>query len=383
VLPEFEERMASAAGAPPEPVGGGADLLAAAGGYWARRGLVTDTACLAAAPGGEPLLLALLHAAGGDVLLPRPCAAWYIPQVNLLGRPAYNAPVPAECGGVPDPFALLETVRRVREEGGDPRVLLVSVADDPSGTVPPPELMHEVCEAALSEGLLIISDETYRDTLHDSESSVLLSPAEMHPRDVVVIADLGAAFVPPGWPAAVARFPDTPHGGELRAATLDALAGLRAVPAGPVAAAMTYALTEPGPVRARAAAAARLYGVLAAAVHRIVTEAGALCRPPRAGAHVYADLGPLHLALADRGITDSVELEDYLTRRLGEPVPGGHRFGDGPDALRVRLSAETPAGATGEQRLWALASPHPQQLPHVRRALRLLGEVIAELSADG
>ncbi|MGP3928325.1 aminotransferase class I/II-fold pyridoxal phosphate-dependent enzyme [Streptomyces sp. 8N616] len=380
VLPELAERLAGAAhGAGPEPVGGGRDVLEAACGYWSRRGLPTDTSHAAAAPGGEPLLLALLAATGGDVLVPRPCAAWYAPQARLLGRYAYHVPTPAECGGVPDPFALLETVRRVRREGGDPRALLLSVADDPSGTVAPPELMHEVCEAALDESLLIISDETFRDTVHDAGGTVLFSPAEMYSRDVVVIVDLGEALVPPGWPAAIARFPGTRRGGELHAATLDALAGLRAVCAGPVAAAVAHALGEPGPVTARLAAANRLHAVLAGALHRTATAAGVLVRPPQAGSHLYADLDPLRPALTDRGITDSVELEDHLTRRIGAPVPGGHRFGDGPDTLRVRLSTGPLLGGSDEQRLQALTAPDPLELPHVDEALRLFASACAEL----
>ncbi|MGP4004496.1 aminotransferase class I/II-fold pyridoxal phosphate-dependent enzyme [Streptomyces sp. 8N706] len=380
VLPELAERLfRSATGAGPEPVGGSRDVLEAACGYWSRRGLWTDTHHVAAGPGAQPLLLALLAATGGDVLLTRPCAAWYAPQAILTGRPAYHAPAPAECGGVPDPFALLETVGRVRREGGDPRVLLLSVADDPCGTVPPPELMHEACEAAAGEGLLIVSDETYRDTLHDPDGTVLFSPAEMQPENVVVLTDLGAALVPPGWPAAVVRFPDTWRGGELHAETLDAMAGLRAVLAGPVAAAVALALTEPPPVAARTAAAARLHGTLARAVHSIVTEAGALCRPPQAGSHLYADLDPLRPALAARGITDSVELEDHLTGRLGEPVPGGHRFGDGPDSLRVRLSTGPLLGGSDQQRLRTLTAPEPLELPHVAEALQLIRSAFEEL----
>ncbi|MEU6082819.1 aminotransferase class I/II-fold pyridoxal phosphate-dependent enzyme [Streptomyces sp. NPDC047108] len=381
VLPELAALLAGAASVEgPEPVGGGPALREAACGYWARRGLPTDAVHVAAAPGAESLLLALLAATGGDILLSRPCAAWYVPQTRILDRHAYHAPVPAECGGVPDPFALLETVRRVRREGGDLRVLLLSVADDPTGTIAPPELMHEVCEAAVEEDLLIVSDETYRDTVHDRGGAVLLSPAEMLPDDVVVLSDLGAALVPPAWPSGIARFPHTPRGAELHAATLDALSGLRAVLAGPVAAAVTHALAEPEPVTARRAAAVRLQAVLAPALHRTVTAGGVLARPPRAGTHLYADLDPLRPALTERGITDSVELEDHLTRRVGAPVPGGHRFGDGPDGLRVRFSTAPLLGRTDDERLRTLTAPDPLELPHVEEALRLFGSALAELN---
>ncbi|MFI0732210.1 aminotransferase class I/II-fold pyridoxal phosphate-dependent enzyme [Streptomyces sp. NPDC021225] len=384
VLPELAARFAGAAGrTAPEPVGGGPALRAAACGYWERRGLWTDPGHVAAAPGGQPLLLALLAAVGGDVLLTRPSAAWYAPLARLVGRPAYHAPVPAECGGVPDAFALLETVRRVRAEEGEPRVLLLSVADDPTGTTAPPELLHEVCEAAVAEGLLIVSDETWRDTVHHPHGTVLLSPAEMCPEDVVVVTDLAGAFTPPGWPAAVARFPATERGVELRVRVLSTLDAVRGVPLPPVAAAAAHALDEPEPVRERTAAAARAHGAVAAAAYRALTAVGALCRPPQAGRQLYADLDELRGDLAARGITDSVELERELTRRLGRPVPGGHRFGDAPHALRVRLSTLPLLGTGDQARLAALAAADPLRVPHVAAALSAFETAFRELAQAG
>ncbi|WP_030548983.1 hypothetical protein [Streptomyces albus] len=483
VLPELAERLSAAAGrGAPEPVGGGPGLLDAACGYWSRRGLDTGPERLLAAAGPQPLLLALLAAAGGDVFTARPCAPWHSAQPLLLGRPAYPVPVPAECGGVPDPFALLETVRRVRDEGGEPRVLVLSPADDPTGTTAPPELLHEVCEAAAGEGLLIISDETDRDALHPSPVSVpegeadadagtvdgagagamdgavdvaaadsagapggrgpatgggrarggapaspagesptgtsgprmpesgtsrpgtpaagapgpgtpaaagvrtgrgrpvFLSPAEMLPEHVVVLTGLGGTLLPPGWPAAIARFPAGRAGARLRAATCGVLAGIRAEPPSPLAAAVAHALTEPPAVTERLRAAARLHGILAAALYRTVVRHGALCRPPRAGDRVYADLSPFGDALAARGIGDSVELEDHLTRRLGFPVAGAHRFGDAPDALRVRLTTGPLLPPDEAGRLRALTAPDPLDSPHADRSLTLVTRALDEWS---
>lgn len=214
VLPELAAAAAAADPAVPEPPGGTPSLLDAACGYWLRRGLPTEPGSTAAAPGGVPLLLALTAAIGGDVLLPRPCPAWWEPQARLLGRSVFHVATPAECGGVPDPYALLETVRRVRAEGGDPRLLVLSVADDPTGTVAPPEILHEAIEAAAAEGLHIVSDETWRDTLHrdPARTTVLIDPAEMMPEHVTVVTDLTGAYLPPGLPAAVARLPATARG---------------------------------------------------------------------------------------------------------------------------------------------------------------------------
>ncbi|MEU1042859.1 aminotransferase class I/II-fold pyridoxal phosphate-dependent enzyme [Streptomyces sp. NPDC005907] len=383
LLPGLSDVLAASAGrAGAEPAGGGPALLDAACGYWDRRGLPAGPDRVAASPGAPSLLLALTAAVGGDVLLPRPCAAWWTPQTRLLGRSAFHVATPAECGGVPDPYALLETVRRVRAEGGDPRLLVLSVADDPTATVAPPETVHEAVEAAVGEGLHVISDETWRDTLHQPLDTVFLSPAEMLPDEVTVLTDLSGPFLPLGWPAAVARLPGTPYGSALRARILDVLTALGARLADPIAAAAAYALAEPGEVTERLTAAARLHAAVAGAVHRAVVDAGALARPPRAGRHLYVDLGPLRDPLAGRGVGDAQELEDHLTARLGHPAPGGHRFGDDLAALRVRLSTGPLLGTTAQEREECLTSPSPLELPHVQRALTHLGVAFDELRDD-
>ncbi|WP_405450809.1 aminotransferase class I/II-fold pyridoxal phosphate-dependent enzyme [Streptomyces erythrochromogenes] len=381
VLSELISVLGAAAGhSSPQPPGGGLSLREAACRYWGRRGLAASPENVAAGPGAPALLLALLGAYGGDVMLPRPCPAWWTPQVRLLGRRAYHVPTPAECGGVPDPYALLETVRRVRAEGGDPRVLLLSVADDPTATVPPPELVREACEAAESAGLFVVSDESWRDTVHRPHDDLVLSPAEMLPEQAAVLVDLSGALLPAGWPAAVVRFPGTPRGVRLRAGTLDVLTATGAVVAGPVAGAAAHALDEPDAVAARAHAAARLHGLVAAAAHREILAAGALARPPQAGRHLYADLTPLRAGLARHGVGDAMELEDWLGGRLGAPTPGGQRFADELGALRVRLSTGPLLGATPEERLAVLTAPDPLELPHVRSSLDLLGSVLAGLA---
>ncbi|WP_030560943.1 aminotransferase class I/II-fold pyridoxal phosphate-dependent enzyme [Streptomyces aureocirculatus] len=384
VLPELSEVLTSAAGrVDAQPPGGDRGLLDAACGYWSRRGLPAGPGQVAAAPGAAPLLLALAAAVGGDVLLPRPCAAWWEPQMRLLGKSVYHVPTPAECGGVPDPYALLETVRRVRAEGGAPRLLVLSVADDPTATVPPPEVVHEAVEAAAAEGLHVVSDETWRDTLHRPHETVLVGPAEMAPAQVTVVCDLSGAFLPSGLPAAIARFPATGPATALRARVLDVLAALGATPTAPVAAAAAYVLAEPDEVTGRRTAAVQLHARLAAGVRERVTAAGGLVRPPRAGRHLYADLGPLRSALAARGATDAQELEDHLQERLGMPAPGGHRFGDDIAALRVRLSTGPFLGTDPWCRLAALDAADPLGLPQVERALAEFGSALDELHADG
>ncbi|MBY8877879.1 aminotransferase class I/II-fold pyridoxal phosphate-dependent enzyme [Actinacidiphila acidipaludis] len=368
VPPYWDAHLDPAAAA--EPPGGGSRLLEAAGRYWTRRGLPGDARHALAAPGAELLLLALLAATDGDPVLARPAPAWQAPLVRVLRRPVHTVPAPAEGGGVPDPFALLETVRRARAEGGAPRLLVLSAADDPSGTVSPPELLHETCEAAAEAGLMIVSDETYSDTLHHHDT-VLLSPAEMLPDHTVVLSDLGATMVPVSVPAALARFPATGHGASWRERTAAALAAMRAVLPGPVAAAIGYVLTEPAEVTDRTVAANRLHARVGAAACRAVTDAGALCRPPRAGFQIYPTLAAPGMG--------AEQAEERLSALLGRPVLGGHRFGDDPAEPRVRIDTGVLLGATETERRTALTAQDPLTVPHVAAGLAALTSAFAEL----
>lgn len=364
------------AGAGAEPAGGGPAVRRAAAGYWQRRGLCTGPERVAAAAGAEQLLLAILAATGGGLVLARPSAAWQAPVARLLGRAVSAVAAPPEGGGAPDPFALLETVRRARAEGADPRVLLLSPADDPTGTVTSPELLRESCEAAAEAGLIVVSDETYSDTRHDP-GTVVLSPAEMLPGRTIVLNDLGGSLAPPCCPVALARFPDSDEGTGLRERVVRHCAELRAVLPAPVAAAAAYALAEPADVRAHAAAANRLHAAVGAGACHAVTTAGALCRPPQAGFQLYAEL----TSHDTHDLPDAPALERHLTQRLGRRVLGGHRFGDDPAALRVRIDTGPLHGGTGEERRAALDASDPLELPQVAQALTELGTAFTELTA--
>ncbi|OEV10645.1 aminotransferase class I/II-fold pyridoxal phosphate-dependent enzyme, partial [Streptomyces nanshensis] len=344
-------------------------------GYWRRRGMITHPGQVVAAPGAALLLFAVLAASGrGTVLTPRPAESWYGHAARLLGRPLTTVAVPAECGGVPDPVALRETVRRERAEGREPRVLVLSVADDCTGTAVPPELLHEVIEAAGDERLLIVSDETWRETPHTPHSTVIVSPAEMiqggrESDAVVVLADLARTLLPNGPAAGIARFPDSGRGRGLADAVREVLAVLRTGLSPREDSAAADALTEPEPLRTRRATAASAYGALLGGLHHVVTEAGALCRPPRVGHHVYADFEPVRPRLEVRGIRGSAG----LVRSFGPHVCGGHRLGDDPAALRVRLSSGLVTGGA--------EPPGPSASPGSGRVLDAVKSALADLTA--
>src|SRR5690606_28012360 len=98
-------------------------------------------------PGSKPLLFAVLHALGGEVVVPSPAWVSYAAQVELVGRAAIRVPVPAGEGGVPEAEALDAAVRSARAEGRSPRAVVVTLPDNPTGRLASEGSVKALCEA--------------------------------------------------------------------------------------------------------------------------------------------------------------------------------------------------------------------------------------------
>ncbi|MEU7576089.1 pyridoxal phosphate-dependent aminotransferase [Streptomyces sp. NPDC041068] len=379
VFPPLVERLTAGSGRNGYgPVRGDLAARTAVAGYFTRRRMATEPDQVVLAPGSKPLLAALQMCVHGDTLLPRPCWNTYPPQALLAGKSVLQVPIPAGCGGVPEPTALARTIRSARADGRDPRILVLALPDNPTGTLAPPELVRELCELARQEDLLIVSDEIYRDLLHDP-ARLVLSPAEVAPERTVVTTGLSKNLALGGWRIGAARFPSDAWGARLRDTVASFASEVWSTLAGPMQEVAAYAFAEPPELRAYLDRAARLHGALAREVHRVVTDAGAECRPPTAGFYVYPDFGPRRETLSRQGVTDSASLQQRLLDAHGIAVLGGHHHGDDPGALRFRAATSMLYGDTAEEQLAALHSADPLALPHTAQLLTALRKGFTEL----
>jgi aspartate aminotransferase len=376
--PLVERLCAGAAHNAYGPVAGRVAARRAVAGYFGRRRLPTEADQVVLAPGSKPLLMALNLAIPGDVLLPKPCWNSYAPQARLAGKTAYGIPIPAVCGGAPDPIALTETIRAARAAGHHPRILVLTAPDNPTGTTAPPALVRWLCRIAVEEDLVIVSDEIYRDVLHDP-ATPYLSPAEVLPERTIVTTGLSKSLALGGWRIGAARFPAGAWGEATRAAAVSVGSDIWSTLAGPMQEVAAYAYDEPPELRARLAASARLHGAVARAVHAIMVGTGADCRPPTGGFYVYPDFEPWRARLAERGIADSASLARHLLDDHGIAVLAGHHLGDDPGALRFKAATSMLYGDTTEQQEQSLAAPDPLALPHVRDGLVRIDEGLAKL----
>jgi aspartate aminotransferase len=359
-------------------VAGSAALRSSVAGYFARRGLDTEPEQVLVGPGSKALLFALLATLDGDVVLPRPAWVSYEPQARLAGKQVLRLDIPAEAGGVPDPALLAETVSLMRERGLDPRILLLTHPDNPTGTFAGAELLESVLEIARGCGLRVISDEIYAELAH--EPGEFVSAAVLDP-DVVVTAGLSKSHALGGWRVGVLRVPANDAGRRLGTGVQSVASEVWSCLAAPIDAAAMVAYDEPAELTEFVGEARELHRTVGRAACEVVAGAGLSCRPPTAAFYLYPDFAPLCEPLAARGVTTSAGLADHLLNEFAIAVLPGSAFGD-DTGLRVRLATSLLYGDTEAERWESLsAGSEASELPRIRSALEALREALARIAA--
>jgi aspartate aminotransferase len=362
------------------PVAGLAALRTAAAGYWERRGLPTSPGSVVCGPGSKALLFGLLLAAGADVAVPRPSWVSYAAQASLIGvRPHFVPAAPGE-GGICDPDALRSELDAARDAGRQIRSAVVTLPDNPTGRLARPATVRALCEVAAEHDLIIISDEIYRDLVHDPGTPVL-SPAAAAPERTVVTTALSKGFALGGWRIGVARLPDGPLGTWLRGQLVGIGSEIWSAPAAPIQQAAALAFSEPGPLSERIARSRSLHAAVCRAVAGRCAAAGLDVPMPQAAFYVYPDFRPWRAHLASRhGVTTSEGLAGLLLERYGASTVPGSAFGENPGALRLRLATGLLYGDSSAEQEEALAADDPLKLPWISGQLTRFDEILADLA---
>ncbi|MGW9636506.1 pyridoxal phosphate-dependent aminotransferase [Nocardiopsis alba] len=388
VHPVMRDRLSAGNGANAYgPVAGSAALREAAAGYWERRGLPTDPGMVIAGPGSKPLLYSLLLEIGGDTAIAAPSWVSYAAQSRLVGQRPIMVPTATGQGGVPQPDLLHAAVTDAREQGRTVNAVVVTVPDNPTGTVASAETVRRLAEVARELDLVIISDEIYRDLVHlgpEGEDRVVVhSPAEYASERTVISSGLSKNLALGGWRIGVLRLPDSEIGHRLRGGLLGVASEIWSSPAAPVQEAASYAFTEPDELVDHIDRSRRLHGIVARAVTDVFTRAGATVAAPTAAFYLYPDFEPLRERLAElHGVTTGPGLTGLLLERYGMGVLPAVEFGESTDALRMRVATSLLYGESEERRYAALSARDPLALPWVRAHLTRLSEVLDSVLSE-
>jgi aspartate aminotransferase len=259
--------------------------------------------------------------------------------------------------------------------------VLVTLPDNPTGRLASPDAVRELCAVAERHDLIIISDEIYRDLVHDA-SAPILSPAQVAPDRTVVTTALSKNLAVGGWRIGVARMPDGPAGPALRERLLGIASEVWSAPAGPVQHAAALALDEPAELTERVARSRHLHAVVCLEAARLCRDAGLDVATPQAAFYLYPDFAPWRFQLRTRfGVHTGADLAALLLHRYGAGTLPGSAFGEGASSLRLRLATGLLYGDTAEEREAALAASNPLRLPWISSALTRFADILADLTA--
>ncbi|MFC4336524.1 pyridoxal phosphate-dependent aminotransferase [Salininema proteolyticum] len=361
------------------PVAGLPAAREALAGYFTRQGLATSPDRLLLGPGTKPILYTLLGALGGEVAVPTPAWVSYAAQADLLGISALRIPVPGGEGGAADPALLRASLEAARAEGRRPTSMLMTMPDNPTGLIPSESTVRELCAIAEEYDLVIISDEIYRDLVH--EGVPVPSPALYAPERTVVTTGLSKNFALGGWRMGAARFPDGERGERLCDRVRSWASEIWSTPPLPAQHVAAVAWSDAPELRERVEGSARLHGTVARAVAEVFREAGADVAKPQGGFYVWPDFGPARGELASRGVETSADLTAYLAERDVFAIPGTE-FGDAPENLTMRIAVPGLYGTTDTERSAALEAGDPLSVPWIEHALERLSETLADLTVS-
>lgn len=379
VLPSIQDAFARAAGLNGYgSVVGGARARAEAAGWFTRRGLATDADQVIFAPGSKALLFAALATLPGDLVLPTPSWVSYAAQAALLGKDVIPVPISGPAGGIPEPEQLRARLAEAVKAGKKPGVLILTVPDNPTGTVATAEQLREIAGIVEQYGLAVISDEIYASVVHSGEPAP--SIASMLPDRVIVTTGLSKSLALGGWRIGYARTPDTEWGRTLMRELVGVASEVWSSLAAPQQEAAAFVLSDASEVLAHIERSTRLHAAVATAVAEEFTRAGAVTRPPTAGFYLYPDFESQRDGLRARGIETGTDLARVLLDEHGVGVLAGASFGDDDRNLRARVATSLLYGSTAEERWASLESADPTSLPWVQASLSHLRMALASLT---
>jgi aspartate aminotransferase len=258
--------------------------------------------------------------------------------------------------------------------------VVVTLPDNPTGTVAPPATVRRLAAAARELDLVIVSDEIYCDLVFDPAVPAE-SPALHAPERTVVTTGLTKNLAVGGWRTGVARLPDGELGRALHGRLVTVASQLWSTAPLPVQSAAAYAFAEPPEITGRVEAGRRLHAAVARAVAERFTATGALLAPVRATCYLYPDFAPLRADLARlHGITGGEQLARFLGERHGIGVLPASAFGESGDPLRIRAATSRLYGEDHERQAAALAAHDPLALPWIRENVDRIGAALAGLT---
>ncbi|HEY7126742.1 MAG TPA: aminotransferase class I/II-fold pyridoxal phosphate-dependent enzyme [Ktedonobacterales bacterium] len=378
------------------PVQGIAPLRRAIADYLSRtRSLSLSAEGVIVAPGSKPLLYALLQVLDGDLLLPVPSWVSYAPQAHMAGKQVLPVDTSPEDHHRLTPDTLADAFSRAKQAGANPRLLLVNMPSNPTGSMLDRADVEAMTTWAREQGITIISDEIYAELAHGWHPHT--SPAIFYPEGAIITGGLSKAFSAGGWRLGYAALPAGAAGRQVMAAVRAVASDIWSSATTPVQEAAAVAYSPNAELEQYVQRSARLHGHVTGRLYATLVSLGVRCPRPAGAFYLYPDFAPWRSALAARGIHTSADLARTLLEEWDIATLPGSEFCEQPEALRLRLATSllhAEDHLSSQERaatLWGLleqadtlpaehpAAGTPLKLPMLEQAQVRLSEFVASL----
>src|SRR5437588_4944303 len=113
----------------------------------------------------------------------------------------------------PPPQTAANTLSYARQQGANPRILILNTPSNPTGGMFTREDTEAIALWSRDEGITLICDEIYAELAHGWREHI--SPAQFYPEGCIVTGGLSKAYSAGGWRLGYAAIPITAMGKAL------------------------------------------------------------------------------------------------------------------------------------------------------------------------
>lgn len=299
-------------------------------------------------PGSKILLWASIQALEGDLILPQPSWVSYAPQAHMAGKQVLWLPTAEANDYIPTVEDLSTYIRRWRQAGANPRIILFNTPNNPTGVVYPPEAVKTLAEYAREHGLTIISDEIYALVNHGNRP--YSSFYQYYPEGTIVTTGLSKHVSLGGWRFGLALVPMGAAGKTIMSRMSVIASETWSGASVPVQHAAVVAYRGDPDLMDYVKTCAHAHGAMACYLHGQLRRAGVTVPEPSGAFYVFPNFEAWRPGLAAIGVKTSEDLATYLLEQRHIATLPGTAFGDDPTHLTLRLAtsyvdAQTDADA--------------------------------------
>jgi aspartate/methionine/tyrosine aminotransferase len=280
-------------------------------------------------PGSKMYLFISLMVHEGDLLLAAPSWVSYAPQATINGRRVFWLPTVEENNWkltTEDLHTFCKTHQR-------PKILLLNYPNNPTGTTYNLEELKDITLIAQKYGVIVLSDEIYGELQHEGKH---VSIAQYYPEGTIISSGLSKWAGAGGWRLGTCIFPKELT--SLKNAMATVASETFTIVSAPIQYAAIKAFEVNPNLESYRLQSRHILKTIGNYTYQTLTDMNITTPAPQGGFYSFINFQHHRKNLAQRGITNSIELSDRLLQETGIALLPGVDFGREKNELLFRMA---------------------------------------------